>query len=90
MLCNGRWPAHGKNSFSTAGLKNLDEFYQQLLPVIDEGFACGAVNVGLSCPGFIHSDRLCMGGVENLPYLRCGYSRIPPAAQSVSQGIHYE
>lgn len=60
----------GKNSFSTSGLKNLDEFYQQLLPVIDEGFACGAVNVGLSCPGFIHSDGLCMGGVENLPYLK--------------------
>ena len=34
----------GKNSFSTSGLKNLDEFYQRLLPVIDEGFACGAVN----------------------------------------------
>ena len=60
----------GKNSFSTAGLKNLDEFYQQLLPVIDAGFACGAVNVGLSCPGFIHSDGRCMGGVENLPYLK--------------------
>lgn len=60
----------GKNSFSTSGLKNLDEFYQRLLPVVDEGFACGAVNVGLSCPGFIHSDGLCMGGVENLPYLK--------------------
>ena len=60
----------GKNSFSTSGLKNLDEFYQRLLPVIDEGFACGAVNAGLSCPGFIHSDGLCMGGVENLPYLK--------------------
>lgn len=81
----------GKNSFSTAGLKNLDEFYQRLLPVIDEGFACGAVNVGLSCPGFIHSDGLCMGGVENLPYLKGvdipGFLRQP---QSVSQGIHYE
>ena len=60
----------GKDSFSTSGLKNLDEFYQQLLPVIDKAIACGAVNIGLSCPGFIQSDGLCMGGVENLPYLK--------------------
>ncbi len=60
----------GKDSFPTSGLKNLDEFYQLLLPVIDKAIACGAVNVGLSCPGFIQSDGLCMGGVENLPYLK--------------------
>ena len=60
----------GKDSFPTSGLKNLDEFYQHLLPVIDKAIACGAVNVGLSCPGFIQSDGLCMGGVENLPYLK--------------------
>ena len=45
----------GKNSFSTAGLRNLDEFYQRLLPVIDEGFACGAVT--WACPARVLSIR---------------------------------
>ena len=59
----------GKNSFRTAGLKTLDEFGRQLLPVIEQGLARGAVNVGLACPGIFLSDGKCVGGVENLAFL---------------------
>ena len=70
LICQADGKLTGKDSLSHLRSENLDEFYQLLLPVIDRLAACGAVNVGLSCPGFIQSDGLCMGGVENLPHLK--------------------
>lgn len=56
-------------SFRTCEMKTLKEFLKAILEVIDRGVTQGIYQVGISSLGMFNKEGMCLGGVENLPFL---------------------
>ncbi len=58
-----------KDKFDTAGIRSFAVFFERLCAVVAAARAQGITQVGISCPGVFDDAGVCMGNVENLPYL---------------------
>lgn len=58
-----------KSKFSTNTITDVNQFFGAMRMVIEEGINQGIEKVGISSLGIFDETGLCLGGVENLPFL---------------------
>lgn len=58
-----------KNSFDTYNMTSLEAFLTEIRRIVEIGIIQGIRKIGISSLGIFDTEGMCVGGVENLPFL---------------------